>query len=955
MADYQLTQTGPEVQEVLNSVGPNTAAIEAEVARAEAAEHELNESIIDESEARADADAALAREIAADKENLAENYFNKEQVTNLIIPQDVDPVVVDALPEEGEPGKVYRVPGTDSYSDYAWDGTEWVPLATHNIDAIWPQIGYYECATAAATAAKTVAAPGYVLATGGNVRIKMTYANTAANVTLNINSTGAKALYYDGAQASSSNSWDAGDVLTIYYDGTQYQVQVSAGTAAKVKYDNTTSELEAVTVQDAIDEVCNDIEENAVSEATMQQVVGQQLVKLADAYSTNNVLWNGTINVGQTFGEAIVENQSGCVIYKIAVTAGQVVKFNVKPSGYGNYGKVLLTDSALVVKSKIDRDSITVGTTLTVEVDGYVYVNSTNSVANPFNIQDVVHYLSNKKLTEMAGKAEAAAVSFEKERTGLFNDNVQQVIEEIIGSEIDVDYTFAGTGRFNADGTINANGAYKYTKPIPLKAGVAISVTTYVAAQYGFIALTNAAGTSYTVVATNTSADGSCSAIYKAESDSYVSVALYVDFASNKVAYQYPFPVLAERVPYDNEGNDIIISKNVQGAIDDLYHALAGGYTFPFNDAGVGFIQTDGTVYGNGYFRYSNPIHLMQGDEITVTTWCANSYFVVIALTDADASYYTPVLSDSSSTTKTYTYTAPSECYIAVSHAATTTTYSMKYIKRFLYDSLSAYDSQITKDGGKFVVLGDSITADPNSWVKYVANHYSIPAVNLAVAGSTWHSEQPFVVDLSGNFDNSHTVNNLENQVYRLLQKITPAGEVVPELTADMTYAEGYSYPILGTGEIDPDEVTLLGISEGGNDVFGGYVAGDLDATCSNPDFRALDRSTLYGVMRWACVLLQYYLPNANIFLMTPIPTGRSTTSFALGIGAQIKDMAYRLGVNVIDMQYCGISSNVAGLTIVPDTNNRSRYFNDGLHPNAFGQKLMGRYAASMLDCWWKY
>lgn len=100
-------------------------------------------------------------------------------------------------------------------------------------------VGYYVCDTAAATAAKTVAATGYSLTNGGCIRIKMTNANTAANVTLNINSTGAKALYYDGAQASSTNTWDAGEVLEVYYDGTQYQCASGGGgkfaTGEKVK------------------------------------------------------------------------------------------------------------------------------------------------------------------------------------------------------------------------------------------------------------------------------------------------------------------------------------------------------------------------------------------------------------------------------------------------------------------------------------------------------------------------------------------------------------------------------------------------------------------------------------------------------------------------------------------------------------------------------------------------
>lgn len=125
-------------------------------------------------------------------------------------------------------------------------------------------VGYYTCDTAAATAAKTVTATGYSLTNGGCIRIKMTNANTAANVTLNINSTGAKALYYDGAQASSSNTWEAGEVLEVYYDGTQYQcVSSGGGHADRVKYDNTESGLQATNVQGAVDELSSELDEMA--------------------------------------------------------------------------------------------------------------------------------------------------------------------------------------------------------------------------------------------------------------------------------------------------------------------------------------------------------------------------------------------------------------------------------------------------------------------------------------------------------------------------------------------------------------------------------------------------------------------------------------------------------------------------------------------------------------------
>ena len=98
-----------------------------------------------------------------------------------------------------------------------------------NLARVLAMMGYYECSTAEGTAAKVVSASGYALTSGGCIRIKMSNANKANNVTLNINSTGAKALYYDGAQASATNTWEAGEVLEVYYDGTQYQCASGGG------------------------------------------------------------------------------------------------------------------------------------------------------------------------------------------------------------------------------------------------------------------------------------------------------------------------------------------------------------------------------------------------------------------------------------------------------------------------------------------------------------------------------------------------------------------------------------------------------------------------------------------------------------------------------------------------------------------------------------------------------
>ena len=82
---------------------------------------------------------------------------------------------------------------------------------------------YGACSTAAGTAAKTVALSGFVLATGAEVTVKFSATNTAANPTLNVNSTGAKGIRYKNA-AVPSGYIVANKTYRFVYDGTYWQI-----------------------------------------------------------------------------------------------------------------------------------------------------------------------------------------------------------------------------------------------------------------------------------------------------------------------------------------------------------------------------------------------------------------------------------------------------------------------------------------------------------------------------------------------------------------------------------------------------------------------------------------------------------------------------------------------------------------------------------------------------------
>jgi len=151
--------------------------------------------------------------------------YTKTEVDNLIVPANTTISVVSALPSSGSANTIYRVAGTNSYSDYGWDGSQFVLLATYT-NSLYPQIGYYTCDSAASDRIKVVTASGYTLIAGSCLKIKFTYATTYSDnnwpTLLNINSTGSKGLYYNGTRANLDNTWAAGDVVTVFYDGTAY-------------------------------------------------------------------------------------------------------------------------------------------------------------------------------------------------------------------------------------------------------------------------------------------------------------------------------------------------------------------------------------------------------------------------------------------------------------------------------------------------------------------------------------------------------------------------------------------------------------------------------------------------------------------------------------------------------------------------------------------------------------
>lgn len=95
----------------------------------------------------------------------------------------------------------------------------------------YAQYHYGTCSTAAGTAAKAVTLTGFTLYTGATVTVYFANANSVANPTLNVNSSGAKPIYVKNTNITAAYYWQAKDTITFTYNGTAWVMAESSASS----------------------------------------------------------------------------------------------------------------------------------------------------------------------------------------------------------------------------------------------------------------------------------------------------------------------------------------------------------------------------------------------------------------------------------------------------------------------------------------------------------------------------------------------------------------------------------------------------------------------------------------------------------------------------------------------------------------------------------------------------
>ena len=106
---------------------------------------------------------------------------------------------------------------------YMYDGTYWVWMNMGSLDGNTDTVPAVQCETAAATQKKVGTCTNHTLLNNSYVHVNVRYTNTyKGEITLDIDSAGAKPIYLNGTATSASNYDLKAGTYIVYYDGTNF-------------------------------------------------------------------------------------------------------------------------------------------------------------------------------------------------------------------------------------------------------------------------------------------------------------------------------------------------------------------------------------------------------------------------------------------------------------------------------------------------------------------------------------------------------------------------------------------------------------------------------------------------------------------------------------------------------------------------------------------------------------
>jgi hypothetical protein len=272
--------------------------------------------------------------------------------------------------------------GTASlYIEYVYDGTYYVFIGksadtdtnTTYTNASLGQ-GYATCSTAADTATKVATLSNYSLQPNGIVAVKFTY-TVPASATLNVNSQGAKSIYYQGAVIT-DGIINAGDTAIFIYDGTQYQLIAKDNyTKSDVGLDNVTNDAQVKRSEMGVANGVATLDSDGKVPKSMLPDSGTS-ISGATITLTNSNTYDGSVktqNVTVSLnGVTLQENKDYVLTGNTATNAGSYTLLIIGSGDYTGAITKTWTINKLTSTISLDKTSVSIkgatGTTDTVTV-----------------------------------------------------------------------------------------------------------------------------------------------------------------------------------------------------------------------------------------------------------------------------------------------------------------------------------------------------------------------------------------------------------------------------------------------------------------------------------------------------------------------------------------------------------------------------------------------------------
>lgn len=298
---------------------------------------------------------------------------------------------------------------------------------------------------------------------------------------------------------------------------------------------------------------------------------------------------------------------------------------------------------------------------------------------------------------------EVAAISWDgfswrKDTLGIANESV------INGRSYHISFFGQEAGAYDVWGGISWPAFY-HTKPILLRGGDEVSVTTTSTGNISIFTEVNEEGESLRTIQRGVSG-GSTTFVYKADKTILVSVS-YIQKSSN----------------------GYVKRAGVVDSISKLVEMTDGGlYDFLYFGKNNGFFAVDGHFNESSGIYHTDPIHLNVGDFVSLTTR-STSYMSIISKTASDGSYIATLVPGDSSGSKTFEYEAAEECYIVVSFIQQDGYVQYLDIRSALNRISSLDNKRVT-----MLAIGASLTAS-NKWQYEVGNLINADVRTHALGG----------------------------------------------------------------------------------------------------------------------------------------------------------------------------------------------------------------------------